>query len=63
MYFEENREAGDFDRFAEQAIAGVRFNDYTEADVLSPQVRRRFDEMKAAHGGQFGQPVRINLFA
>ena len=63
LYFDEPREAADFDAFAQQALAGTRFNGYTEAEVLSPQVRRRFAEMLAAHGGRFDQPVRINLFA
>jgi hypothetical protein len=44
-------------------IANMRFNGYTEAAVLAPEVRRRFAETHAAHGGSFDQPVRINVFA
>ena len=62
LYFEEVRKVDDFDAYAEQAIAGMRYNGYTEDDVLAPQVRRRFAEMTAAHDGRFDQPVRINLF-
>ena len=63
LYFDEQRRMSDFEAFAEQAITGVRFNDYNEEDVLSPQVRRRFEEMVKAYDGRFDQPVRINLFA
>jgi ubiquinone/menaquinone biosynthesis C-methylase UbiE len=52
-----------FDRYAERMIANMRFNGYTEAAVLAPEVRRRFDETFAAHGGDFDQPVRIDLFS
>ena len=52
-----------FDQYAARMIANMRFNGYTEAAVLAPEVRRRFDETFAAHGGAFDQPVRIDLFA
>ncbi|MDB5393609.1 MAG: hypothetical protein JWM91_1115 [Rhodospirillales bacterium] len=63
IHYRERRLFSDFDKFAAQAIAGTRFNDYTEEDVLSPQVRRRFEEMLALCGGNFDQPVRLNIFA
>ena len=63
LYFSERRSYLDFQAYAAQAIGGTRFNGYTEADVLSPEVRRRFDEMLALNGGDFDQRVRINLFA
>ncbi len=63
LYFDEKRTVSDFDEFARQAIAGVRYNDYTEDDVLSPHVRHRFSQMASAHGGRFDQPVRVNIFA
>jgi hypothetical protein len=41
----------------------MRFNGYTEEAVRSPEVQRRFAEMIAAHGGDFDQPVRVDLFS
>jgi ubiquinone/menaquinone biosynthesis C-methylase UbiE len=61
--YRERRTYSEFDAFAEHAIAGTRFNDYKVEDVLSPQVRRRFDEMFAICGGNFDQPIRLNIFA
>lgn len=63
IHYSERRVFSDFDKFAAQAIAGTRFNDYSVEDVLSPQVRGRFDEMFAQHGGNFDQPIRLNIFA
>jgi len=60
--FCEARRFTDFDAYATQAIAGMRFNGYTEADVLDPEVRRRFEDMAALHGTTFEQPIRINLY-
>ncbi|HEX4112556.1 MAG TPA: class I SAM-dependent methyltransferase [Stellaceae bacterium] len=57
------RRYGDFDDFAARMIANRRFNGYTEAAVLAPAVRRRFEETMAEARGAFDQPVRINLFA
>ncbi len=62
FYFEEVRDVPDFDVFAAQAVAGARFNAYTEAEVRAPQVRRRFAEVIAKNAGRLQQPVRINLF-
>lgn len=61
--YAERRSVASFDAFAARAIEGMRFNGYTEADVLSPEVRRRFDEAFAATGGKFDQPIRVNVFA
>jgi SAM-dependent methyltransferase len=61
--FSEGRVLASFDEFAERAKAGMRFNGYTEADILQPEVRRRFDEVMAIHGGRLEQPVRVNIFA
>jgi ubiquinone/menaquinone biosynthesis C-methylase UbiE len=63
IHYRERRVYADFDKFAEHAIAGTRFNDYKVEDILSPQVRRRFDEMYAICGGNFDQPIRLNIFA
>jgi ubiquinone/menaquinone biosynthesis C-methylase UbiE len=52
-----------FDQYAARMIANMRFNGYTEAAVLAPEVRRRFAETFAAHGGDFDQPVRIDLLS
>ncbi len=56
------RSYSDFDTFAGRMIANMRFNGYTEDAVLAPDVRRRFAETHAAHGGKFDQPVRIDYF-
>jgi SAM-dependent methyltransferase len=51
-----------FDIFARRMIANMRFNGYTEAAVLAPEVRSRFAETDAIHHGEFDQPVRVNLY-
>ena len=51
-----------FEAFAEQMIANMRFNGYSKEAVLAPAVRRRFDETFAASGDKFDQPVRIDCF-
>ena len=56
------RSYSDFDAFSERMIANMRFNGYSREAVLAPAVRGRFDEMYAAHGGRFDQPVRIDCF-
>jgi len=61
--FSEPRAFPDFDAFAALAIAGMRFNRYTEADVLAPEVRRRFDEVHKDGQAGFDQPVRVNIFS
>jgi 2-polyprenyl-3-methyl-5-hydroxy-6-metoxy-1,4-benzoquinol methylase len=61
--FSEGRTLASFDEFTARAFAGMRFNGYTEADILQPEVRRRFDEVMATHGGRLEQPVRVNIFA
>jgi len=63
VHYRERRVFSDFGKFAELAVAGTRYNPYTEEDVLSPQVHRRFDEMFAICGGNFDQPIRLNIFA
>lgn len=60
--FREARRFSDFDAYASQAIGGMRFNGYTEADVFDPEVRRRFEDMAALYGTTFEQPIRINLY-
>jgi len=61
--FSELRTFADFDAFAAIAIAGMRFNRYTEADVLAPEVRRRFAEVQRERQAKFDQPVRVNLYS
>jgi ubiquinone/menaquinone biosynthesis C-methylase UbiE len=60
--YAEMRRYPDFDAFAERMIANMRFNGYSREAVLAPAVRRRFDEIYAANGGNFDQPVRIDCF-
>lgn len=62
FYFAEPRDFADFDAYATQAKAGMRFNGYTEAEVMAPEVAHRFAEMAAVHGTHFEQRVRVNLF-
>jgi len=63
LFFSEGRSFAGFDDYATQAIGNMRYNDYTEADVLSTEVRGRFEAMAAEHGTCFEQRVRVNLFA
>jgi ubiquinone/menaquinone biosynthesis C-methylase UbiE len=60
--YTDRRSFADFDAFAGRMIANMRFNGYTEDAVLAPEVRRRFAETHAAHGGRLDQPVRIDYF-
>ena len=56
------RSYSDFDTFAGRMIANMRFNGYTEAAVLAPDVRHRFVEANAQYHGKFDQPVRIDYY-
>ncbi len=56
------RSYSDFDTFAGRMIANMRFNGYTEAAVLAPDVRHRFVEANAKYHGKFDQPVRIDYY-
>ena len=62
LSYADQRSYADFDTFADRMIANMRFNGYTKEAVLAPEVRRRFAETSAAHGGRFDQPVRIDCF-
>jgi ubiquinone/menaquinone biosynthesis C-methylase UbiE len=62
FHFAEPRGFADFEAYQAQMIANMRYNDYSEADVRNPEVRRRFEEMAATHGTRFDQRVRVNLF-
>ena len=59
----ETRTYPDFDAYVRQAISSMRYNGYSEDDVVNDTVRGRFGEMAAVHGERFAQPVRINVFA
>jgi ubiquinone/menaquinone biosynthesis C-methylase UbiE len=61
--YTDRRRFPDFASFADRMIANMRFNEYTREAVLAPEVRRRFAETFAAHGGKFDQPVRIDYFS
>jgi ubiquinone/menaquinone biosynthesis C-methylase UbiE len=63
LAYTDRRRWENFGAYAARMIAARRFNGYTEEAVLAPEVRRRFDEMSAAGGGAFDQPVRIDLFS
>jgi ubiquinone/menaquinone biosynthesis C-methylase UbiE len=60
--YTERRTFPAFDDFAERMIANMRFNGYSKEAVLAPEVRQRFAEMLARHGGNLDQPVRIDCF-
>jgi ubiquinone/menaquinone biosynthesis C-methylase UbiE len=62
LSYTDQRSYADFDAFAERMIANMRFNGYTRDAVLAPEVRRRFAGTRAAHGGRFDQPIRIDYF-
>ena len=62
LRYADPRSYADFDAFAARMIANMRFNGYSREAVLAPEVRRRFAETYAAHGGSFDQPVRIDCF-
>jgi ubiquinone/menaquinone biosynthesis C-methylase UbiE len=61
--YTERRRWDDYETYAQRQIRNMRFNGYTEEAVRSPEVRRRFAEMLDAHGGEFDQPVRIDVFS
>lgn len=61
--YTERRRWDDYETYAQRQIRNMRFNGYTEEAVRSPEVQRRFAEMIAAHGGDFDQPVRVDLFS
>lgn len=63
LFFSEDRSFADFDDYATQAIGNMRYNEYSEADVLSAEVRNRFAAMTAKYGSRFEQRIRVNLFA
>jgi len=63
LHYSESRQFPDFATYAQRAISKMGFNGYTEADVLAPEVRRRFEEMYSVHSGRLDQPVRINLYS
>jgi ubiquinone/menaquinone biosynthesis C-methylase UbiE len=60
--YTDQRKYADFNTFSGHMIANMRFNGYTKEAVLAPDVRHRFAEAHAAHGGKFDQPVRIDYF-
>jgi ubiquinone/menaquinone biosynthesis C-methylase UbiE len=62
LRYTNQRRFADFESFADRMIGSMRFNGYTREAVLAPEVRRRFAETSAAHGGRFDQPVRIDYF-
>lgn len=62
LLYSDLRRYADFDIFAQRMIANMRFNGYTEAAVLAPEVRSRFAETLATYHGEFDQPVRVILY-
>ena len=62
LLFSEERIYDGFEAYANQAISNMRYNGYTEADVLNPAVRSRLVEV-LGECGRFDQYFRMNLFA
>lgn len=62
LTFFEVRHFASFDEYAAQAIANMRYNGYTETDVLTPEVERRFRSVADGDGARLPQPAQINLF-
>lgn len=61
--YSDRRVITSFDTFAQRMIANTRFNGYDAADVMAPQVVGRFNELFATNGGNFDEPVLVNLFS
>ena len=61
--YSDRRVIASFDTFAQRMIANTRFNGYDAADVMAPQVVGRFNELFAGNGGNFDEPVLVNLFS
>jgi len=61
-YFE-RRVFPDFSSFVKRMTANTRFNDYDMREVTSPLVVARFDKLFAENGGNFDQPVFVNVFS
>lgn len=58
--FSEWRRHPDFEDYARQAIANMRFNGYSEDAVRAPEVQRRFAACTDPRGLE--QPVRVDLY-
>jgi ubiquinone/menaquinone biosynthesis C-methylase UbiE len=63
FHYLERRVFADFRAFATRMQANTRFNDYDEKDVDTPEIVSRFDGLFSRFGGNFDQPVRVNLFS
>lgn len=53
----------DFSAFARRMTANTRFNDYDVQEVTNPLVVARFNELFVKNGGNFDQPVEVNVFS
>lgn len=63
FHYVERRVFADFETFARRTNANSRYNEYDAKDVEGPEVIRRFDELFAQNGGNFDQPVLVNLYS
>jgi ubiquinone/menaquinone biosynthesis C-methylase UbiE len=63
FHYDERRVFADFEAFARRTNANTRFNGYNLRDVEAPEVIRRFDELFGQNGGNFDQPVLVNLYS
>jgi ubiquinone/menaquinone biosynthesis C-methylase UbiE len=59
----ERRVFANFDAFAQRMIANMRFNDYDAKQVTNPHVIGRFNELFIQNGGNFDQPVLVNVYS
>lgn len=56
------RKVTDWASYSARALGNMRFNPFTEADVLNDRVRSTFEAVMARTGGDFVQPVLVDLF-
>ncbi len=56
------RKVTDWASYSARALANMRFNPFTEADVLNDRVKATFEAVMARTGGDFVQPVLVDLF-
>jgi SAM-dependent methyltransferase len=56
------RKVADWASYSARAVANMRFNPFTEADVLNDRVKATFEAVMARTGGDFVQPVLVDLF-
>jgi ubiquinone/menaquinone biosynthesis C-methylase UbiE len=62
LNFYESKTIPDWETFANQQRANMRFNDFKEEDVINDAVRGRFCEMLDKYGGRFDTKIKLNVY-